>query len=78
MQKGFQDELQSIRDEMQRKFGDVNKKIGNVQQTLFQEQMLIGQEFAGLQATLKTILDRLPAEVSHISAQYQNLYNILC
>ena len=56
-----QDELHSIRVEMQRKFVDVHRRVGTVQQTLIEEQRIIGQEFAGIRATMQTILDRLPA-----------------
>ena len=50
---------------------DVYKRVGTVQHTLIQEQMLIGQEFSGLNATVKTILDRLPAEVSYVIMSVQ-------
>ena len=59
-----QDELQKVRNDMQKEIEDVQKRVGRVHQTLIQEQMLIGQQFAGVHATMKTILDRLPAQVS--------------
>ena len=61
-----QDELQRVRNDMQKEIEEVQKRVGTVHQVLIQEQMLIGQQFAGVHATMKTILDRLPAQVSFI------------